>query len=218
MSARGMAALAAAVMVGLCAPAHANLLVNGGAEEPLVGGELPGWTEVVGGNWTRRSANPQAHEGQHYFFAGAGATATLRQDVDVSAWAADIDAGVFTFAFSGWVRSFAQTPADQSQIVVTWLAAAGETLHSFDSGLHDNTDAWHQVWTLVLGPAGTRSVRIELTSLRRAGTNNDGYFDGLVLERVLPQIPEAGTAALMLLGLGALALRGRGAAGTGRTA
>ena len=29
-----------------------NLLANPGAELPLVGGEIPGWTETVGTSWT----------------------------------------------------------------------------------------------------------------------------------------------------------------------
>ena len=65
-------------------PAYATLITNGSNEDALVGGEIPGWTEVVGTNWTQRGSSPPPFDGNFYFFAGNGATAELAQLIDVS--------------------------------------------------------------------------------------------------------------------------------------
>jgi len=175
-----------------------NLIQNPGNELSLNNGEIVGWTEVQGTQWGQRSANPLPQEGSFYFFAGAGAEARLRQDVDVSAWSAAIDAGGLAFDFSGWARSFAQSPVDTSTFVITLLDAGAVPVLAYDSGALDNTLAWQEVQTRLLAPAGTRSVRIDLLSTRHAGSNNDGYFDNLSLVAV--PVPEPASALLMALG------------------
>ncbi len=83
----------------LASISEATLLNNGGNDELLVGGEIPGWDEIVGTTWTQRSASPSPQAGTHYFNPGAGANHELAQTVDVSAYASDIDAGVQFFDF-----------------------------------------------------------------------------------------------------------------------
>lgn len=187
--------------------AHANLIVNGSNELSLVGGEITGWTETLGTTWGQRSADPTAKDGTYYFFAGANERAILSQTVDLSAYAADIDAGRQQFDFSGWVHSWPQSPSDTSQIVISWLAADSSVLNSFDSGAIVSTDAWWSVNDSRLAPALTRSLRIDLVADRNAGSNNDGYFDGLVMETTTVPVPEPATAALAALGLAMLGLR-----------
>lgn len=198
------------VTVGLLAAsvgAQANLITNGSNDDPLVGGEIQGWTEVVGTNWTQRSSNPVAHDGPSYFFAGAGASAVLSQTIDLSTFASGIDAGLQQFAFSGWIRSFNQVPTDSSRIVLSWLAADASTLDSFDSGQLTNRTAWQQVTDLRLAPALSRSLRVDLIATRNNGSNNDGYFDALVLETSTLPVPEPASSLLLALGVGALAMR-----------
>jgi hypothetical protein len=175
-----------------------NLIQNPGNELELVGGEIPGWTEVQGSQWGQRASNPLPQEGAHYFFAGAVASALLRQDVDVSALAPAIDAGQMAFDFSGWARSFAQSPADTSTFLVTLLDAQAATTLDYSSGALSSTDSWQQVQTRLLAPAGTRTVRIDLLATRLAGSNNDGYFDDLRL--VAAPVPEPASAWLMAAG------------------
>ena len=79
----------------LSAAIKGNLIVNPGNEEPLVNGEIPGWIEEQGTTWTQGNSSiaglPDAHRGQHFFYVGSDGAqyAELRQDVDVSAYAAD---------------------------------------------------------------------------------------------------------------------------------
>ncbi len=167
-------------------PVRVQLIANGGCEAPLLEGNIPLWTEVTGSNWTQRGSNPVPFEGGSYFFPGVATTAELRQDVDLTDYAALIDAGGAAFRFTGYVRSFAQSPTDYSRIVLEFLDAGLATpLVSLDSGNHYNTAAWEQVLLEAPAPIGTRFARIRLISTRRSGSNNDGYYDGLTLSALV---------------------------------
>lgn len=120
-----------------------ELVQNGGCEMPLVGGEIPEWMEVVGSNWTQRNANPSPYEGLNYFFAGLSAAAELIQDVDVTDHATLIDAGTKQFDFSARVRSWQQSPADISQIILEYLNLDKSTvLAAYDLGQNSDTTTW----------------------------------------------------------------------------
>jgi hypothetical protein len=176
--------LFAVVLYGLqsfAAAATIELLVNPSNEEPLVGGEIPGWTEVVGTLWKQRSMNPTAFDGTHYFYADDGASAELAQLVDVSAFATEIDEGLQVFNFSGRVSAFDQEPPDQSRIVVEYLDDLGTVLEQFDSGNISSVGTWQAVSDSRTAPVGTRFINVRLISTRRAGINNDGYYDALSL-------------------------------------
>ena len=171
-----------------------QLLANGGCEDPLVGGNIPLWTEVTGSNWTQRGANPEPYAGDHYFFPGVAATAELRQDVDVSDYALLIDSGGANHRFTGYLRSYSQSPVDQSRIVLEYRSTDGTVLLTLDSGLHSNTSIWEQILWESEAPIGTRTVRVRLISTRRSGSNNDGYYDGLTLS-ALADTPQNVTIA-----------------------
>jgi len=159
-----------------------NLLTNPDAESPLVGGEIDGWTEVVGGNWTVRTSNPVAQSGTNYFFPGVGSAGELIQDVDVSAYATTIDAGTQQFGFQGYLRVFPQSPADDARIVVEYRDATNTTvLYSYDTGNFSNTSSWDLVSDVATAPNFTRIIRVRLISSRNNGANNDGYYDNLSL-------------------------------------
>lgn len=187
----------------ICLSAPINLITNPGNESPLIAGEIPGWTEVIGSNWTQRSTDPSPFEGSFYFFAGAGAFAELAQLVDVSAMTAQIDLGAQVFDFAGRVRSWHQTPADSARIIVEYRNLAGGVLGSFDSGEIINAAAWQLVSDSRLAPSGTRQINVRLLSTRYNGTNNDGYFDALSLSA--QTVPEPGTLSLVVVGVMGLA-------------
>jgi len=165
-----------------------ELLANGGCEMTLVSGEIPFWEEVTGSNWTQRQGNPSPWEGDHYFFAGAGATAELRQDVDLADYAGLVDAGNQIFSFAGYVRSWDQSPADVSQIILQYLNFdKTQVLAAYDLGQHANITSWLPLDHSAVAPGGSRYIRVRLISIRNSGTNNDGYFDGLSLSTVIPE-------------------------------
>ncbi|MBT3191195.1 MAG: hypothetical protein HN341_01440 [Verrucomicrobia bacterium] len=172
-------------VVCLASVAQASLLTNGSNDLALDGGEIPGWTEVVGTTWTQRSASPSAQAGSYYFMPGAGADHELAQTVDVSAYASTIDAGIQRFDFSGYVSGW-RDPGDTSQIIVEYEDASGVVLDSWDSGAiynpYDEAPTWQQLTHSQFAPAGTRQVQVRLIAARNAGTNNDGYFDSIELD------------------------------------
>ena len=158
-----------------------NLLVNGSADEPLLDGEIPGWIEVTGSSWSQRTQSPAPLDGPAYFFPGAVKQAELRQDVDVSGLAASIDQGAQQFGFSGAVRSYNQGNPDTAQVVLEYRAADDSLLGSYDSGVQAVRTSWRAVSDIRTPPVGTRTIRVRLLAERHAGSNNDGYFDALVL-------------------------------------
>lgn len=178
-----------------------ELVNNGGCEADLIGGNIPAWVEVVGAVWTQRSSNPEPYEGEHYFFAGAGASAELRQDADLAAYAGLVDNGNQSFVFDAYVRSWDQSPADISQLILEFLNHdKSQILASHDFGQHSNTSAWVHLTHSRLAPVGTRYIRIRLISIRRSGNNNDGYFDAISLRTYIPELPAPQNLEISTLG------------------
>ena len=156
-----------------------NLIVNPSAElDPTTNG----WTPIDG-NWTTRCENPVAFDGQCYFYAGAApAVAELYQEVDVSANATDIDLGTAQYIFSVRMRSWTQTPADESQVILEFQDNGAAVLDTYDTGLYNNVNFWVQVLDTLVPPIGTRTIKVRLISHKTGGfTNSDGYFDHLYL-------------------------------------
>jgi hypothetical protein len=172
-----------------------NLIQNPGNEMTLVGGNIPDWTEIKGNTWTQRSTleGPPAFEGSYYFFAGAQASAELAQVIDVSAWAATIDARRQAFDFQGYVRSYDQYPPDTARTIVEYLNAAQKPIISFDSGEIGSRAKWELVSDSRIAPVGTRDINVRLISTRgdNGGSNNDGYYDALSLETHVVPLPGA---------------------------
>ena len=177
----------------LCTSASANLIVNGGNDEALVGGEIAGWTEVVGNTWTQRSASPSPQDGAAYFNPGAGANHELAQIVDVSAYATEIDARIQQFDFSGYVSGYSSgastdSDADTAQIILEFQDASGAVLSTWES-IKDTYNYWNDGWVQLthsrIAPANTRKIAVRLLAERSNGTNDDGYFDSLELTTTL---------------------------------
>jgi|GEM_PF-1588687 len=173
-----------------------NLILNPSNDEPLVNGEIPNWQEVVGTNWTQRCADPEAYDGTCYFYAEAGAVGKLEQTIDLTSYANHIDNGVQDFYFSGYVRSWSQQPADESQIELRFLSEAGDELSADTLGPYAEINSWLLAEATMNAPVGARSIRITLHSIRHSGTNNDGYFDALSL--VANEVPIECTLELQL--------------------
>ena len=186
----------------------ANLIFNPGNDLALDNGEIAGWEEIVGTNWTTRSVQPSPEDCSAYFFAGAGATAELSQTINVSAYGGAIDLGIQQFDFSGYISSY-RTGGDTSRFIVDYQDASGTVLDSYDSGAiyapYNVGDAWDLLTDSRLAASGTRQIEIRLIADRFTGTNNDGYFDSLELTTFA--VPEPSSTALLGLGLSSLLLR-----------
>jgi len=181
-----------------------NLILNGDCEDSLVNGEIPYWTEVIGDQWTQRYTSPDPYSGEAYFFPGAVVKGELMQDVDVSGYATLIDDGTQFFIFEGYVRSYNQSPADYSRVVIEYLDTTKLVkLDSIDFGNYSETSQWVQLRDTTLAPAGTRFIRIRLISTRRNGSNNDGYYDALSLTTPTTDVkdPSRSTGSEGLTGL-----------------
>lgn len=153
-----------------------NLLVNPGAELPISGS---GWVALTG-DWSQRTSSPNPQQGSAYFFPGESALAELYQDINVSAFAAAIDAGAQPFVLSGWLSGLDNQ--DTAQILVEFRDATNQVLSFFDSGARTNALQWESVGHAQTAPAGTRRIRVRLVSVRNGGLENNGYYDALSLE------------------------------------
>ena len=157
-----------------------NLLVNPGGEEGL-----DGWTvtEGVAESLTAgecNGVNPFA--GDRYFAVGGLCTesdlARMHQDVDVSAWADSIDAGVQVAYAEAMLSDW--SGADIPAMRLVFLDETGGALE--ETGWFEMPSAtWTPVAVESALPSLTRIVRLELQGTRIAGTDNDCYFDALAL-------------------------------------
>jgi gliding motility-associated-like protein len=158
-----------------------NLILNNGCESPLVGGNIPNWTEIGGTGWTQRMDEPLPHSGKAYFFPGVIAEGKLKQEINIAQFSCTIDQGVQQFKFAGFVRSFQQSPSDESNVDIQFFDATGSMLANSTLGPFNQSAIWLAIGTTVDAPVGARQVSIVLRSVRRNGSNNDGYYDDLSL-------------------------------------
>lgn len=158
-----------------------NLVRNAGAELRTAGGEIAGWTEVQGADWSR-AADVAAVEGSRSFAAGTAEQAELVQDVDVSDYADAISQGLQKFAFEGWLRTDQEAPSDAARIVVEYRDEANAVaLDAWDTTEIASPGAWQRVKDVRTAPQGTGWIRIHLLGTRNSGTTNGARFDALSL-------------------------------------
>ncbi|MDB5273755.1 MAG: large protein [Chitinophagaceae bacterium] len=161
-----------------------NLIVDPGAETDPTSS---GWVSVAG-YWVSGS-EVAAHGGSYHFYAGgtagAGVLSELYQDVNVSADAASIDAGLATATFSAWLRSYSFGSGDPGRVYVEYRDASNAVLATYDTG-NQSPLSWTQYSNSRTVPVGTRSIRIRLVTSAVKGTDADGYFDDLSLTITAP--------------------------------
>ena len=151
---------------------NGNLIVNGGNDQPLVNGEIAGWTEVQGTTWIAGSANtangfPAPQRGSAYFFAGGTAQAELRQDIDVSAFAGNIAAGTQQFELKAYLRSAVEATPDSARVVVEYRNATNTSvIATLNSGEITSTSSWHLTEDTRTVPLGTGWIRVRLLATR----------------------------------------------------
>lgn len=166
-----------------------NLINDPGAESDPVAN---GWVIVTQGsncfgslNWRlqgNQSGYPAAQQGNYYFFSGCNnVNGEVYQDVDVSSYAASIDAATQSFTYSGYMQVFDQTPSDSSLMIVEYRNSASTVLSTYSTGYKGDRGTWTQYGNTKTAPAGTRTIRIRLLSKNINGNSVDAYFDNLSL-------------------------------------
>ncbi len=172
-----------------------NLVVNPGAETAVV---AP-WIIDIGGNSCSGGSNwrmpgpqednyPAPHNGDYFFNPGCKVRNTpqyrLYQDVDVSSYAAYIDAGMQSFDFTIWMSVWSQSPPDITRTVVKYLSSSNATLSTYDTGEMADKDVWTKYQDTRVAPVGTRKIRITLLGSAKNGTAVDAYFDDISLRAI----------------------------------
>lgn len=158
-----------------------NIIQNPDCELPLINGKIPFWKETIGIQWSSRSSDPDPQNGKNYFYAGDEVEAELVQTISLNDYSCFIDQNNQSFQFTGYTRSYQQTPPDQSQIIIEMLSNSNNVLQTDDLGIYSTTDEWKLLSKLIKVPPLTRKIKIRLLSHRKNGLNNDGYFDNLSL-------------------------------------
>jgi hypothetical protein len=193
------ALLVPAASAGAAVP-PGNLLADPGAEAGPGAADSstvdppPGWTAVgsvtavqYGAPDFPTAADGAALGGGANFFAGGpdNPASAATQTVDVSAAAAEIDAGGVSATVAGDFGGYAGQN-DSATLTATYLGATGAALGSLASPAvtpADRKGATALLPRTASGavPAGTRSIGVRLDLVRQDGAYNDGYADNLSL-------------------------------------
>lgn len=219
-------ALASIAPAGAASIYGTNLIVNGDAEADtgstgeeigsvtgfVKGGQFTVVTYTAGGGFPTLTDPGPADRGLNFFAGGPSAgVSTGTQLVDFSGISTDVDTGAVSFEFFGYFGGFS-SQGDNAELAITFLDGSGATILTRSIGGITNVDRGNATGLMERGigdviPVGARSATVQLTLTRLAGSYNDGYADNLSLVLTAPPVPEPGTYAMLLGGLGLLGLQ-----------
>jgi hypothetical protein len=208
-------ALALGLNLGLLAPAHAaatlgqNLIVNGDAEAGTAG-----WTGFdgydtfqsvdYGNNWVKPTQPGPADRGLK-MFAGVGAQSAGFQTLALG----DLGTQPLQYELSGWLGGWLEQQ-DNALLYVSFLDITGHeigfaAIGPVMPGDRDNQTGLFYRESAGLLPAGVSQVMFSLSVERLSGGDSDGYADNLSFVLTAAPVPEAGSMAYVLAGLGVAA-------------
>ncbi len=157
-----------------------NLIVNPGAEDGT-----DGWTVNEGYLESLTDGECDAispHTGDRFFCVGGACDSAdygeAVQRIDLTAYAAEIDAEQVIAYFSGLLSTWGGDDHPEMQLVF-WQD--DNTVIDFSETLDTQAASWTALETLAPIPPGTRFVDVMLKGTRNAGNDNDSYFDDLSL-------------------------------------
>lgn len=180
--------------------------------EPVSGGAFTGWSAATNEAWvidyfdfndpndpafptdglqflTMNRLAPDPDADQAGFAGGEDASMSVRQDLDVSALAAGIDAGARTLLVS--IDYFDQDPYDLGRVEVRFLDGSNAELGRQGTFLTlGNLEGWQRGLLPVYPPDGTRTLRITLgvDNLTDEGVNSFGTVRNLAYDNLTLRI------------------------------
>lgn len=154
----------------------AQTLINPGAEL----GNTTGWTLRSGVNLNVGTSSPSPHSGTYRFGINTSFadTSIWDQEVDVSAYAAAIDANLAAFNATSWLFA---SDIDTGSLYVSCLDAGHVLLDSFATP-QSETVSWEQQDVIDAIPPNTRFLRIGTNNDKNQGTVFNVYWDDFALE------------------------------------
>ncbi|HET7436830.1 MAG TPA: PKD domain-containing protein [Thermoanaerobaculia bacterium] len=154
-----------------------ELLKNTGAEEPLVNGKLPSWTEAAG-TWTATNSGTEPFRGARMFVSSGPTAAEMWQDVNVTGYGGTIDAGTQKLEWSVFVRVAEEAAPDAAKIIIEYRDSNNATvIKTVTTNDLTPSHLWDRVSSIDTVPQGTRNIRIRLIAARHSGTTTDVWFD-----------------------------------------
>jgi hypothetical protein len=140
---------------------------------------VTGWTNDTG-TLTSRTSSPSPFSGTGYFDStGAETRAHFTADLDVSAYATEIDAGRCWFRQIIRQAGFGSSDLDRGEVEYQPFDGGGVSLAtrrgSGDINLTDQTWRWRMQQCYV--PPNTRDIRIFYHAIRSSGVNCDTYMN-----------------------------------------
>ncbi len=197
--------IAALLFAGSSTAAHAQIVTNGGFEDPKVNNSccitspptnIPGWTatpnvNVVNGTFSSNPPNTNlAYEGTQYLdLVGEGGTGSISQNLTTVAnqW--------YTLSFMYSHNLFAGLTSASADIFINNIFF-GSVTHTGGS----NSDL---AWTAFSGDFLATGTTTNLRFVNTAGSTNEGVF----LDAInVAAVPEPATWAMMLVGFGGMGL------------
>lgn len=154
----------------------ANLITNGGAENGITD-----WVQDQGSFESINSgecAGNNAHAGSKLFAVGGVCTGNAygegHQDVDVSSFQTQIEAGGVLVNYGGYLSDY--NGSDVPEFKVQFFDGALNMISESPTTSH--TGATWTVYNQSMAiPANTQTIRLVLMGTRNAGIDNDSYFD-----------------------------------------
>ena len=184
-----------------------NLLINPGAETGLLNPWTYGSHVVVSQSQQETIGMVYPHSGD-WFFSMHGADAgpigavvvdALYQDVDVSSYAVDIDAGMLMVQAHTWLQTEdnAGLPAaDYAQLTLCFLDQSGGQIGALSTGLVQSPNlTWIKQTLDGTALVGTRTLRLELLGEKREGAQINSFFDDASVKVAV--VPEPTTLCLL---------------------
>ena len=168
----------------------ANLLLNSDAESGI-----NSWTGDIESLTSNECNSVPTYEGSNFFAVGGVCTneqdtGIAFQNIDVSAFASQIDAENYLVEYSSYLRAFANNN-DLPELYIEFLDVNTTSITSTISVSNSTPD-----WTLKSGnaliPNGTRTLKVTLRGNRLTGSDNDSYYDALSVRLLEPNCPTLG--------------------------